>query len=74
MGNEPITFEYDLVLGALSELMLENEYWFSNYKLYIQYDRPMQEWWFRRAKLQAEKGVPAMRELVDRVIALKMQS
>ncbi len=68
--------EYDevkLVMSALTLLTFGDEMWRSNRLLFGRYDSKQRIIWWRRAKKQAEAGVPAMQQLLLKVIELRLK-
>jgi hypothetical protein len=68
--------EYDevkLVMSALTLLTFEDEMWRSNRLLFGRYADKQRIIWWRRAKKQAEAGVPAMQQLLLKVIELRLK-
>ena len=66
--------EIELVESALYALTDKSEMWDSNRVLFAyRYDNKQRIIWWRRAKKQAEAGVPAMQELLLKVIELRLK-
>ena len=66
--------EIELVAQALHKLYSENDAWGSNRALFLySYDDKKRIIWWRRAKKQAEAGVPAMQQLLLKVIELRLK-
>ena len=60
------------VLRALQYLLKEDRIWLKNLTTFGQM-KPLQRYqWWRRAKQQAELGVPAMQTLLLKVIELRL--
>lgn len=69
--------EYDeirLVASAMWKLRAEDNMWSSNYYMFTsRYGDKQRIVWWRRAKRQAEAGVPAMQQLLLKVIELRLR-
>lgn len=68
--------EIAIVGTALRQLQFDDVMWNSNYRNFtfgLKSDEHRIIWW-RRAKKQAEAGVPAMQQLLLKVIELRMTS
>ena len=64
--------EMILVNAALNNLYRTNPAWFKNLNVFYDLAPMRRVWWWRRAKKQADLGVPSMRTLVAEVIKLRM--
>ena len=65
--------EIRLVMDALSILTYENDMWRSNRLMFERYSSKQRIVWWRRAKKQAEAGVPAMQQLLLKIIELRLR-
>lgn len=66
--------EVKLVASAMWKLRAENSMWGSNYYMFSnKYGDKQRVVWWRRAKKQAEAGVPAMQQLLLKVIELRLR-
>lgn len=66
--------EVKLVASAMWKLRAEDNMWSSNYYMFSnKYGDKQRVVWWRRAKKQAEAGVPAMQQLLLKVIELRLR-
>ena len=62
-----------LVQRALNELVNENEFWMTNLNKFYKMLPTARILYWRGVKKQAEAGVPAMVDLVSKVITLRLR-
>lgn len=65
--------ETSLVRDALRQLADADDIWWRNYSVFRGMDPDARARWWRLAKVQAERGAPAMVALLTKVIELRLK-
>ena len=65
--------ELNLVCKALDQLSDNASIWNRNESIFLRMDAQARACWWRLAKVQAERGAPAMVTLLSKVIELRLK-
>lgn len=65
--------ELTLFRKALFELLDENEKWIKNVNIFLSWNTHQQEWWIKRIKDQASKGIPVAEQVMRKVVEIRLR-